>query len=113
MLKKLALTSPALLFIGVAFLSGCNAARSNPLLGKWEAHGALTIEFTETEAIFPDGSCPVEGYTKERKQIDGKQFLVISYKCVDDKRGGSVPLAAMMVDDDTLIAFSDVWHRLK
>lgn len=113
MFKKLARAFPALLFTGVAFLSGCNAAPSNPLLGKWEAHGALTLEFTETEAILPDGSCPVEGYTKEMKQIDGKKFLVISYKCVDEKNGSSVQLAAMMVDDDTLIAFSDVWHRLK
>ena len=94
-------------------LLGCSFEPDNPLLGKWESRGVFTLEFTETSVTLPSGSCRVENYRKENKQISGEKVLLMHYTCIDDSKGESLPLAAVIVDSNTIIAFNDTWHRIK
>jgi len=110
------LSSPKLIAITlgvctIAYLANSVDDASNPLIGKWESHGIFRLEFTEKKAFLAGGECDVDGYTQEVTQVDGRKFKMVTFNCVD--KGQKTPISVLMINNDTMAAFSDEWHRVR
>lgn len=101
-----------------AISTGAVGMTGNPLIGRWERDGAVLLSFTSKEAQFFGTKCAVDRYRKEVVQISGQKVLSVAFNCLAE--GGKVAnpqkepdIRVLVLDEDRLLAFSWVWHRVK